>query len=64
MSAADRSTQVLVEKALLSRIELLEAENKDLKLKLSKPARKTFSVEDVAGNDDLVKLYTGFTTFL
>lgn len=25
--------------------------------------RKTFSVEDVAGNDDLVKLYTGFTTY-
>ena len=63
VSATDRSTAVLVEKALLSRTELLEAENNDLKLKLSKAVRKTFSVEDVAGNDDLVKLYTGFTTY-
>ena len=63
MSATDRGTNVLVEKALLCRIEYLEAENKDLKLKLSTNARKTFSVEDVAGNDDLVKLYTGFTTY-
>ena len=63
MSAPDSSTRVLVDKALISRIELLEAENKDLKLKLSEIARKTFSVEDVAGNDDLVKLYTGFTTY-
>jgi len=31
-------TRVLVDKALLSRIELLEAENKDLKSKLSKVA--------------------------
>ena len=54
VSAAGTSAQVLVEKALLSRIEFLEAENKDLKLKLSKPEKKTFSVEDVAGNDDLV----------
>ena len=60
MSAPDSSTRVLVDKALILRIELLEAENKDLKSKL---ARKTFSVEDVAGNDDLVKLYTGFTTY-
>lgn len=63
VSATDNSTRVLVDKALLSRIELLEAENKDLNSKLSKVARKTFSVEDVAGNDDLVKLYTGFTTY-
>ena len=63
VSASDNSTRVLVDKALLSRIELLEAENKDLKFKLSKMSRKTFSVEDVAGNDDLVKLYTGFTTY-
>ena len=63
MSATDNSTKVLVDKALLSRIELLEAENKDLRSKLSKVARKNFSVEDVAGNDDLVKLYTGFTTY-
>ena len=26
-------------------------------------SRKSFSVEDVAGNDDLVKFYTGFTTY-
>ena len=63
VSAAGTSAQVLVEKALLSRIEFLEAENKDLKLKLSKPEKKTFSVEGVAGNDDLVRLYTGFTTY-
>lgn len=59
-SVSDNSTRVLVDKALLSRIELLEAENKDLKSRAM--SRKT-SVEDVAGNDDLVKLYTGFTTY-
>ena len=63
VSATDNSTEVLVDKALLSKIELLEAENKDLKSKLSKVAKKTFSVEDVAGNDGLVKLYTGFTPY-
>ena len=42
VSATDRGTNVLVEKALLCRIEFREAENKDLKLKLSKTARKTF----------------------
>lgn len=63
VSVSDNTTRVLVDKALLSRIELLEAENKDLKSKLSKMSRKTFSVEDVAANDDLVKLYTGFTTY-
>lgn len=63
VSDTDNSTQVLVDKALLSRIELLEAENKDLKSKLSKMSRKAFSVEDVARNDDLVKLYTGFATY-
>ena len=26
-------------------------------------SRKFFSLEDVAGNDDPVKLYTGFTTY-
>ena len=62
VSVSDKSTRVLVDKALLSRIELLEAENKELKSKLSKISRKT-SVGDVAGNDDLVKLYTGFTTY-
>ena len=35
VSATDNSTRVLVDEALLLRIELLEAENKDLKSKLS-----------------------------
>ena len=34
VSATDNSTRVLVDKALLSRIELLKAENKDVKSKL------------------------------
>lgn len=50
VSAAGMSEQVLVEKALLARIEL----------KLSKPAKKIFSVENVAGNDNLVRFHTGF----
>ena len=62
VSVSDNSTQVLVDRVLLSRIELLEAEKKQLWSKLSKMSR-TMSVEDVAGNDDLVKLYTGFTTY-
>ena len=63
MSATNDGTKVVVDKALLLRIELLEAENKDLKSNLSKVETKSFSVEDVARNDDLVKLYTGFTTY-
>ena len=74
VSTADSGTKVLVEKALLSRIEVfekallsrievLEAENKHLKSQASKVSRKTFYVEDVAGSDELVKLYTGFTTY-
>ena len=54
VSVTDNSTRVLVDKALLSRIELLEAENKNLKSKLSKMSRKTFTVDDVAGNEELV----------
>ena len=40
VSASDNSTRVLVDKALLARIELLEAENKDLKSKLSMMSRQ------------------------
>ena len=36
VSVSGNSTRVLVDKALLSRIELLEAQNKELKSKLSK----------------------------
>ena len=62
MSATDYSTQVLVDRALLSRINFLMHKKKHFKSKLLKMSR-TMSAEDGAGNDDLVKLYTGFATY-
>lgn len=56
-------TNVLVSKALLSRIEYLQAENKSLKRKSQSVVENTpFRVECIAGDDKLVKLYTGFST--
>ena len=59
---SDSDTNVLVNKALLSRIEYLEAENKKLKVQ-PRVERTTLRVEDIAGDDSLVKLYTGFSTY-
>ena len=55
-------TSVLVNKALLSRIEYLEAENKSLRSRsqIIDSETTSFRVECIANDDKLIKLYTGF----
>lgn len=61
---SNSDTNVLVSKALLSRIEYLKAENKSLRTKKSPTVENTqFRVECIARDDKLIKLYTGFTTY-
>ena len=55
------STGVLLNTALLARIEYLEAENDRLKASLSKP--QYFRIEQVQHDDHLFPFYTGFTSF-
>ena len=52
--------EIIVNTSLMSRIEILEAENERLKeaLKCNKP--KFFRLEDIANDDSLVQFYTGF----
>lgn len=56
-------TSVLVDKALLSRIEYLEAENKSLRSKSKAVEDVPFRAESINDNDQLFKLYTGFPTY-
>ena len=46
--------------ALLARIEVLEAENAQLK---SEPQKAYFQLEDIEHDDNLVRFYTGFVSF-
>ena len=55
------STGVLLNTALLARIEYLEAENDRLKASLSKP--QYLRIEQVQHDDHLFCFYTGFTSF-
>ena len=54
------STEVVVNTALLARIEVLEAENAQLK---SEPQKAYFQLEDIEHDDNLVRFYTGFVSF-
>ena len=51
---------VLVNKALLARIEFLESELKECHSKLKKQKPYHFRIADTANNVSLVYLYTGF----
>ena len=51
------STEIVVNSALLARIEVLEAENAQLK---SEPQKAYFRLEDIEHDDNLVRFYTGF----
>ena len=59
---SNSDTSVLVSKALLSRIEYLEAENKSLRSKSQTVENAPFCVECIANDDKLIKLYTEFST--
>ena len=54
------STEVVVNTALLARIEVLEAENAQLK---SAHKIAHFRLEDIKHDDNLVRFYTGFVSY-
>ena len=58
-------TDLVIYTALLARIEVLEAENKKLQVQLgeTKHSEKSFRLEDIQGNDELICFYTGFASF-
>ena len=55
------STEIVVNTALLARIEALEAENARLK---SEPQKAHFRLGDIEHDDDRVRFYTGFAIFI
>ena len=52
--------EVIVNTALVARIEALEAENETMHRKFSSQKPKYFRLEDIANKDSLVRFYTGF----
>ncbi len=62
--APSDSTGIVVNAALLARIEALESQNRVLtnKLQVAIDQRRPFKLDDIAGNDKLVQLYTGFSS--
>ena len=58
-------TEVLVNTALLARVEALEAENSRLKRDLDKceNKRQYFRLEQVKHDDTLIRFYTGFVSY-
>ena len=62
LSAGPLNTEVLVNKALLARIELLETENHLLKSNQAKPPTN-FCLEQIKNDDKLFTLYTGLGSY-
>lgn len=60
---AQNDTEVIINKALVARIEVLEAENKSFKNKLTDKSIAHFRLEDIAGNDSLIHFHTGFESY-
>ena len=61
--ASPSSTEVLVSNALLARIEVLEAENAQLKANLAAKTPEHFRIEQIQHNDKLFCFYTGFVSY-
>ena len=59
----ERASDPVVDLALSTRIELLEAENRQLRAELSSRKSKPFQIEDIAPDDSLVRFYTGFVSY-
>ena len=56
-------TSVIVNKALLARIEFLEAELVQCQSKLQKQEPRYFRITNIASNDSLISFYTGFPSY-
>ncbi len=63
---SQRDTEVVVNKALVARIEALEAENQSLKKQLKEATTKPqyFRIQHIQGRDKLVRFYTGFVSYV
>ena len=59
--ASSQAAEVLVNNALLARIESLEAENCCLKASCS--SSQPFRIEQIQENDQLVRFYTDFVSY-
>lgn len=57
------SEKEVLNRALLARVEFLEAENQKLKDSASTTQPKHFRLEDIANDDSLVRFYTGFPSY-
>lgn len=63
-SSADRhETEVIINTALVARIDALQVENKTLKDALSNQKSRYFRLQDIADNNKLVRFYTGFESY-
>ena len=56
-------TSVIVNKALLARIEFLEAKLVECQSKLQKQEPRYFRITNIASNDSLISFYTGFPSY-
>ena len=67
VSKDDKETHILLNMGLLPRIETLESENRELKAKLLQATAtnvlSSFTATNFAGNDELIRLYTGFPSY-
>ena len=67
VSKDDEETHILLNTGLLARIETLESENRELKAKLLQATAtnvlSSFTATNFAGNDELIRLYTGFPSY-
>ena len=63
--AGPDSDEVVLTLPLLVRIEALESQNRVLteKLQVAMDRKSVFGIDDIAGNDKLVTLYTGFPSY-
>ena len=66
LTSSSSNSEILVNTALLAHIEVLESENKVLKEKVKtlESKRVHFRIENIAHDDKLVRLYTGFISYM
>ena len=63
MNPSSDESSVILNKALLARIEVLEAELKQCEIQLQKQKPGHFRIENIASNDSLISFYTGFPSY-